>query len=89
MTEKHALNDALHMVVRAWNPTCMSGKERGRAARGLDEVSVRVVGRAQVAFVEIYNDDIRDLLGDSDAPSAIAVRESPERGPSWRTSSAL
>ena len=37
-------------------------------------------GRLQVAFVEIYNDDIRDLLGDSDAPSTINVRESPERG---------
>ena len=33
----------------------------------------------QVSFVEIYQDDIRDLLGEGEG-HPINVRESPERG---------
>ncbi len=34
----------------------------------------------QVSFIEIYQDDIRDLLGDADSYLPINVRESPDRG---------
>ena len=37
---------------------------------------------AQVEFVEIYQDDVRDLLRAGDTPRGpIVIRESPLRGP--------
>lgn len=36
--------------------------------------------RWQVSFIEIYQDDIRDLLGEADSYVPINVRESAERG---------
>ena len=34
----------------------------------------------QVSFIEIHQDDIRDLLGDGASYAPIQIRESPERG---------
>ena len=34
----------------------------------------------QISFVEIHQDDVRDLLGDGENYAPIHVRESPERG---------
>ncbi|EIE26625.1 kinesin-domain-containing protein [Coccomyxa subellipsoidea C-169] len=34
----------------------------------------------KVSFIEIYQDDIRDLLGDADSYVPVNVRESPDRG---------
>jgi hypothetical protein len=34
----------------------------------------------QISFVEIHQDDIRDLLGEGAGYTPIQVRESPERG---------
>lgn len=39
-----------------------------------------VVRLRQVSFIEIYQDDVRDLLGDADSYLPINVRESPDRG---------
>ncbi len=37
-------------------------------------------GCLQISFIEIHQDDIRDLLGDAASVGPIHVRESPERG---------
>lgn len=37
-------------------------------------------GCLQISFIEIHQDDIRDLLGDAASIGPIHVRESPERG---------
>ena len=34
----------------------------------------------QISFVEIHQDDVRDLLGDGENYAPIHVRENPERG---------
>ena len=34
----------------------------------------------QISFVEIHQDDVRDLLGDGENDAPIHVRESSERG---------
>ena len=40
----------------------------------------RFLGCLQISFIEIHQDDIRDLLGDAASIGPIHVRESPERG---------
>ena len=34
----------------------------------------------RVSYLEIYNENLRDLLADGDAPAAAAIREDPRRG---------
>lgn len=51
----------------------------GFGHRTISEDMVRAWVR-QVSFIEIYQDDIRDLLGEADSYVPVNVRESPDRG---------
>ncbi|CAL8466939.1 g6475 [Coccomyxa elongata] len=79
-----AVQDAYDISIKARALLCTPGRSHhlcmcAGAAYGV-HAPAETHTADMVSFIEIYQDDIRDLLGDADSYLPINVRESPDRG---------